>query len=368
MRILFITYGKLSFSGGNSRSIFVLRALADAGYQVDVLAPFIDLSTHTNIQVLGDGRPLSLRKIQREALLAVRRQAYDVVHGVGDAVIFASRLCRWRKIRLVYDAERRFFGDSGLMPSLFWKWFPKQFLKVEKKILTQASTIFSSCSALTTDLLGLDRELKISQIEDIPIQSLFPVRIKDQMALLGRFSGRTASIVVCSLLPDNRKELRNVLLAMRKVIESIPQVSFFFKGAMEQEAQELASNLDILEHCVFLSCFETEAFLVALDMADVALLSVPTGGRYVHSEVFTLLYSPAPLVAVQDGAYGELLDEKNSIQVLPSAESISEGVIRAIREPLFSVGVAVAGRQLIADKHSFPSFKHKIRMAYHEWS
>jgi len=368
MKILFITYGKLSFAGGNSRTIFVLRALADAGYRVDVLAASVDVSEHPKIQVLGGGGPLSKGKICREASRAARRQVYDVVHGVGDAVVCASRICRWRKTRLVYDAERRFFGATGLMPSRIWKLFPKHFVRVEKKILTQASILFSPCDALTADLLSVDKELKVSQVEDIPVQSLFPIRSKDQMALLGRISGRTASIVVCSLLPGNRKELRKVLLAARKVIESIPQVSFFFKGAMEQEAQVLAGNLDILDHCVFLSLSETEAFLVALDMANVALLSVPSGGRYIHPEVFTLLHSPAPLVAVQDGAYGKLLNEQNCIQVLSSAESISEGVIRAIREPLFSVGVAMAGRQLIADNHSFSSFKHKIRMAYHELS
>ena len=369
MKILFITFGELSLREGNTRSVAILRALADAGHQVDVLASSFDISDHPRIRLLPvgfDSGTLSRRRLRLEVLKAIGRDSYDAIHAVDDAVLFASGICKWKKIRLIYDAERRFAGPVGRAPSSFWKLFPGYFVRVEKKILAQSSVIFSTCDALTLDLLALDKNLEIIQVEDIPVQPLFPARGRDKSRLLKRFSDRPSSIVVCSFLPETRTELRKLLVATRKVIESTPQVVFFFKGASVDEAKTLATNLDILERCVFFAPSEIESFLVALDVADVSLLATPAEDRYVHSDVFTLLHSPAPLVLVQNGAYSPLLNENNCIQVLSSSESISEGIIRAIHEPLFSLGIAREGRQLIADKHSFSSFKHKVRMAYHE--
>ena len=82
--------------------------------------------------------------------------------------------------------------------------------------------------------------------------------------------------------------------------------------------------------------------------------------------MFTALHSPSALVAVQEGAYSRVLDGRNSIQVVSSAESIADGILRVFQEPLLALAIAVEGQQLIANHHSFSSFKHKIRMSYHK--
>jgi hypothetical protein len=150
------------------------------------------------------------------------------------------------------------------------------------------------------------------------------------------------------------------------VIETVPDTAFFFMGDVNMAAQKMAANLDIADHCVFLSPEKPETFLYVLKIAD-AVLFVPQGNsRYIHSQVYTLLHASAPLVATHDSAYDEVLTEKTSVRVLPGSESIAEGVLRAIQEPLFSLAVAVEGQQLVADRHTYSSFKHKVRMAYHK--
>ncbi|VGO13712.1 hypothetical protein PDESU_02269 [Pontiella desulfatans] len=367
MNILFVCFGELSIKGGAMRAVSMVRALAEAGHRIDIVAADAELQEHPNIGIIEGGGTASAsrHRLRMAVLRATGRKSYDCLHGVDEAVVFLSRIARFRKTKLVYAASRCFTGTMGIAPSRLWNLLPGYFSRLEKRILLQASMVLSSCPALSSDLRGLAQETRINQIEDIPAQSMFCGRILGRSALLDRFKGKSSSVVVCSILPGNRKELRKLLMATRKVIESIPHASFFFKGSLVEEAEKMAANLDILGRCSFLLPEETEAFLSALDIADAVLLVPQPGGRYLHQEVFTLLQAPAPLVAVQSPAYGKLLTDLNSIQVLPSSEAMAEGLLRAIQEPLFSLGIATEGQQLIADNYSFSSFKHKVRMVYH---
>lgn len=368
MKILFVTFGELSIGGGIPRAISILRALADAGHQIDVLASHVDIADHSHIRILAGHSKKRLRRanLRLKVIQATAHNHYDAIHAVDDAVCFISSLCKLRKLTLIYDASRRFTGTVGLAPSRRWKLFPGYFQRLEKKILQQAAAILTPCRNLSADLRDLVPDAVIFQIEDIPVQSLFSRKKLDRPALINRFKGSPSSIVVCSILPGNQCELKTLLMSTRKVVEAIPLVAFIFKGANVTEAKSMATNLDILGRCIFLELNETEEFLAALDIADTALFFPQSDGRYVHPEVFTLLYSPAPLVAIQDGVYENLLTDNNSVQVLPSIDSIAEGILQVIQEPLFSLGIATEGQQLIADNYSLSSFKHKVRMAYHE--
>lgn len=368
MNILFITFGELSLNGGSARPVSILRALADAGHQVSIIAARTDVPEHPHLTFL-EGRTsttLSRWQLRKAVIKATRSLHFDAIHAVDEAVIFSAVICRIRKIRLIYSASRCFSGPVGQEPFIQWKWFPEHYRRVEKKILKQAVRVLSPSSALSADIANLCPSARILQIEDVPVQTLFCCRDVDQSALLGRFEAATASIVVCSILPGTREELRKVLMATRKVIDVMPAVSFFLRGNLVKEAEAMAINLDIQKHCVFLGNEEVETFLSALEIADAALLVPTHGSRYIHPEIFTLLHAPAPVIAVQEGAYSELLTVQNSIEVLFSTDSIAEGIIRVIQEPLFSIGLGAEGQQLIADRFSLSSFKHKIRMAYHE--
>ena len=139
-------------------------------------------------------------------LKATGKKTYDVIHAVDIGVGFVAQICRWRKIKLVYDAERCFAQEVGQAPSFLWKLFPRHFFKVEKKILAQASVIFSTCDTLTADLLALNKNLKIMQVEDIPAQPLFAARVGDKCLLFEQFSSPPSCVVVCSVVQNNQKE------------------------------------------------------------------------------------------------------------------------------------------------------------------
>jgi len=366
MNILFVTYRELSLGSGSVRPVAMLRALAEAGHHIDVVARHTDLPSHPNIRFLAGGgdKPASLHQLRSAAFKATRR-GYDAVHAVDDALFSAYRIARLHKTKLVYDACRTFTGSGGTLPSRFWKLFPGYCNKLEKRTLHKADAVLACCPTLTSDLQALAGEVEPIQIEDVPAQSMFGSREVERGGLLSRFGTPATSVVVCSILPGSRQEVRNLLVGVRKVIEALPGAVFFFKGGVSSEAAGMAANLDIGGHCAFFDQADMEGFVTALEIADAALLFGRDDDRHMNDEVYTLLKAPAPLVAVQCSAYAHLLNEQNSIQVLGSSESIAEGLLRAIREPLFSLGIATEGQQLVAGKYTFSSFKHKVRMAYH---
>lgn len=367
MNILFVTFGDVSVGRGGARSCAILRALADAGHHVDVLSARCDLGDHSNVCCLNDSccERVSRRHLKMKTLKAVSGKSYDVIHAVDDAVFFISRICRLKKIPFVYDAARCFSGPVGRPASTWWSLFRNFYQRIEQNILARARFVLSPCDTLSADLRGVMPGAQICQIEDVPIQSLVSGRDIEAAFAEDRIEGAVSSLVVCCVLPGNVKELKNVLMAARKVIEAVPDAAFVFRGALTDACRGMAENLDIQGRCVFLEEEEMAEFLAVLEHADAVLLLSGRRDRYMHPEVFTLLNSSAPLIAVQDRAYDKLLTEQNSIQVLSSTDSIAEGVLRVIQEPLFSVQIAMEGQKLIADHYTFSSFKHKVRMLYH---
>ncbi len=367
MNILFISYAEVSLRRGSVRAVAMISALADAGHRVDVAAPVAGLADHPHIRVFcGRQGRASRHRIRMECLRAAGRTAYDAVHAVDEAVFFAARLCRWKRIPLAYDASRRFGGRAGSESSRLLRWFPKHFQRLEAKVLDRAEIVFTHCGALSSDLQAVVRELSVVQIEDIPAQPLYALPDFDSTSLRERFGVRPASIVVCCLLPGGDASLRNMFLAARKVVDAMPDAVFFFRGARREEARKMAASLDISENCAFLSDDEPEKFLSALEAAHAVFMVPPAGGRYIHPQVYTLLQAGAPLVAVQDAAYDEVLTDRTAIRVLPGSDAIAEGILRVVQEPLFSLAIALEGQQLVANNHTYSSFKHKVRMSYLE--
>jgi hypothetical protein len=370
MKILFISYAAVSLSGGQVRPVALLRALADAGHRVDLLAPFSDLPAHPNIRILLERNERKPRRgrLRWAGIRAVGQVSYEAIHAIDDAVFFAHRLSHWKKIPLVYDAVRRFTDPAGTGVPRRYRLFPSHFQRLESTVLERAGCIFSPCSALTADLTSLNRRAAVIQLEDIPLQPLHGSREGDKPALLKPFGRPPASVVVCCALPGWNAGFRDILVAARKVVDDAPDTAFFIKCAQSGQARKMAANLDIADRFVFISDDDPETFLSVLDIADAILFVPQAKSRYIHPQVYTLLNAPAPLVAVHDAAYDEILTQKTAVRVLPGSEAISEGILRTIQEPLFSLGIGVEGQQLIAERHTYSSFKHQVRMAYHKLS
>lgn len=369
MNILFISYTEVSLRGGRVRTVAMLRALADAGHRVDIIAPVAYFPPHPHIRVLEDeaGRnPYNRIRLGARIVSAVGRGEYDAIHAVDAAVFLGDRLGRWKKIPLVYNASRRFSGSVATGLSWNERMFPKRYRRLEQRAVAHSEAIFSPCSALSADLLALDKEAKVVQLEGVPMQSLHSREELDRNDLYQRYGIRSGPMVVCGLMPVATTTLRNLFISLRKVVDALPDVTFFFRGGKGGQAEKMATNLDISDQCIFLPASDADQFLSVLSVADAALMIPRANSRYMHSIVYTLLQSGTPLVAVQDAAYDEVLTDKTAVRVLDESDAIAEGLLRVIQEPLFSLAIAMGAQQVVAERYTYSSYKHKVRMTCHQ--
>ena len=364
MNILFLTFGKLSAFEDSARSLSFLRALVDAGHRVDLIAAGIEARLPSKVTVLDGGteEKRSRRRLRRSALHAVKKNSYDVVHAVDDAVLFASRLVRIKKSHLVYDASRCFSMPWLGGPSWCWSLLASHYRRVEKRILAQSSLIISSNGRLSTDLSKHSRSKQVVQIEDAPSQALFPVGAE---AFDVDADGTKPFIVFCRIFLQNRNGLKKVVLAARKVVEKVPHAIFYFAGAGADEVCPMAGSLDIDGQCRFLDLEDTEGYFSMLSLADVVLFVPRPHARYPLPEVMSFLQSSALLVAVHEKAYSHLLSDENCVLVNNTPGALADGILSRIRDPLRADELSESARKLVADHYSFSSFKHKVRMAYH---
>ncbi len=367
MKILFVTFGELSVSGGAYRPAAMVRALADAGHQLTIAAAWTNLPDHPNLTLLcGQAETMPNARLRLAAARAAGSMKFDAVHAVDDAALFCAKICRLRKIPLIYDAVRRFSGRSGRPPSRRWKWFPGRYAAVEKKLLQTAAAVLAPDPLLQKDLAALQADARIMLIQDVPRQTLFCGRTESGEALFDRLGRAETCVAACSFQAADHAALRQLLMAVRKVIDACPKAFFVFKGAAAAEAEPMAKSLAIEKQCCFLNPEETYVFLSAVDAAGVSVFMPSTERCGMDPEILTLLYGAAPVVAVMEDAYADLLTESNSIPVLRNTDAIASGIIRALQEPLFARGLQTQGRQLIADHYSLSSFKHQVRMLYHD--
>lgn len=368
MNILFITYDEVSLCSDGVRTVAMLYALADAGHRVHLFTPHYDLPDHPCIQVPDPARRRTMRRstLRIAALRAAGRGRFDAVHAVDDAVVAAARISRLRKIPLVYDAAGCRRISEGCGAGRMARLFPDSFRRLEGRLLQRTAAVLSPCTALSAELKQAGRGARIVQLEDIPAQPLH-ARRHEAVPLLAVPPGPHPRYrIVCSALPDPAVGWKTLFMALRKVVESEPGTMFLFRGIQPAAAEKLADSLDIRNACRFLPPRDPAAFLEAIDSADAILMLPRRSSRFIDPHVYTLLQAPAPLVTIINPAYDEILTDKTSIRVLPDTDAIAAGLLRSLHEPLFSLAVALEGRQLVADRHAYSSFKHKVRMAYHE--
>jgi hypothetical protein len=181
MNILFVTFGELSIGDGAQGSISILRALADAGHHVDVIAAGAQLPPHPNVNIVAGSsdRVLSRRFLRRVFAKAARNRSYEVVHLVDEAVLCLAHCMWWRKVKVVYEASRCFTGPNGSAPSWRWTLAPTYYERIEKKVLQRTDLVLTSCDMLSMDLERVQPWSATGSGQESPFFAAGRIRFRD---------------------------------------------------------------------------------------------------------------------------------------------------------------------------------------------
>jgi len=385
MKILFISpqpFFRIRGTPINVRN--VVTVLAEAGHHVDLLCypwgedidiPGVQIIRSPRIPGIRDVKiGPSLAKFPLDALMFFKalgmcsKKRYDLIHAVEEAAFFSVWLKKLFKCRLVYDV------DSGMSDQLRDSriFFLRSLASIEEwfeKITIRNSTfVLTVCESLTDRVKELVPDARVVQIEDAPLQSSFQSDKDGAAALREEYALGTRPVVVYTGNLEKYQGVELLLRAVSIVRRQRDDVRCVIVGGEPPQIarlKKIADSLDMSSACIFAGKRPVDEMAKFMTMADV-LVSPRTKGVNTALKIYTYMQSGKPIVATRLPTHTQVLDEKCAILVLPQADDLAAGILRALKEPLLASALGKDAQARVASRYSLASFKHKVRTAYRE--
>lgn len=371
--------------GSSIRLEHTFSALAEAGHKVDVLCypgganldidgvrirrvPFLPgLASFARHR--GWGNPfMNLLMFLRAGWLCLRG-GYEAVHVVQPACWFSLWYKRPLGRFLICDLHgpiRDTLRDTASIlsrPLLPWK------EAKSRRTIENADAVIVRSSGLAEKLKEEIPEGKFFFIGDAPLAASFQPDEEGAGQLRSKHGIGQNPVVVYTGSFDAAHGVDVLLRAAQRIAKSVDGVKVIFVGGESDQIarmEKLARSLDLAETCLFVG-EQPMSRIPAYISAATVLVSPHLRSSYPVSKLFTYMQSGKPIVATRIPAHLDVLDESCSILVVPQAEAIADGVLRALREPLLAQGLGIEAMARVGAKYSLSSFRHRVRSVYQQF-
>lgn len=358
-RILYILPQPYLLSRGSSfRAQATVNALAELGYRVDLLCYPLGIDPkHRQYTIHRSYRPPLLtsvkigpspQKILFDIPLActahrlVRRNGYDVIHGVEEAGFIAGWLgCKFG-IPYVYDMHSwmsQQIEDGNYLRS---RLLLDLFKKFEARAMNGARAIVTVGPEMTEILrTRLAPGVYAATLPDCPLvfdDDLTTPELREDIA--GRFFARSRRTI---LYTGNFHPYQGIdlLLAGIRELKDLVAGRFEFAlllvggGAGEAKSiaayKKMAADLGIEREVVFCGEHPAEAMPVFMERADLLVSSRSTGNN-VPLKIYTYLASGRLLVATNIPSHTQVLNDGNSLLADPEPKALARSLYRGLDE------------------------------------
>lgn len=362
----------------------MLTALGEAGHQVDCICyPWGEDVAIPGVRVLRVARLPGMREVNPGPSLAKMpldffmlcrafalclRNRYDVIHAVEESAFFAVWLKRIFRTKLIYDMDSNI--SDQLQYSGFVRFRPLLRLaeRFEKSAMRNSEFVLTVCQSLSDDVRRRSPNSRVVQIEDAPLQSALQEDAEGAERLRRELGLGQGPVVVYTGNFERYQGVDLLLRAMATVRKQKRNASCVLVGGEPDQMErmkDVAKSLDLGPHCVFTGKRPMEEMPAFMALASV-LVSPRTKGANTALKIYTYMQSGKPIVATRLATHTQVLDDQCALLVEPTADGIAEGILRALKEPLFGAALGKEARARVATSYSLASFKHKVRTAYQE--
>ena len=358
-RILYILPQPFLLSRGSSfRALATVNALAELGYQVDLLCYPLGIDPKKRQYVIHRSRrpPLltsvkigpSPQKIIFDIPLAcmahrmVRRNGYAVIHGVEEAGFIASWLGRKFNIPYIFDMHSwmsQQLEDGNFLKSRLLLNF---FKKLESQAMNRARAIITVGPEMTEILrTRLAPDVYAATLPDCPLvfdEDLAAAGLREDISR--QFFDRPRKTI---LYTGNFHPYQGIDLLLEGIreLKSLVAGRFDFAlllvggGAGEAKSvvayKKMAADLGVSQEVIFCGEFPAEAMPIFMDRADLLVSSRITGNN-VPLKVYTYLASGRLLVATRIPSHTQVLNDGNCLLADPEPKSLARTLYRGLAE------------------------------------
>lgn len=360
----------------------MLAALGEAGHQVDfVCYPWGEDVSIPGVRLLRSGRLPGMREVRPGASFArilldilmlskavglCLRHRYDVIHAVDESAFFAVWLKRLFRVRLIYDMDVSIPEQLEYSGLVRFRPLLRLAAAFERSAMRHADFVLTVCSLLSDEVRRRAPSARVVQIEDAPLQPGFQEDAEGAERLRRELGIGRSPVVLYTGHFENYQGVDLLLRAMAVVRKRKRHVCCVLVGGAPEHVgrmQETVRSLDLDAHCVFTGQRPMEEMPAFMTMASV-LVSPRMKGMNTALKIYTYMQSGRPIVATRLAPHTQVLDDQCALLVEPTADGIAQGILRALKEPLFGEALGREARARVASRYSLASFKHKVRTAY----
>jgi glycosyltransferase involved in cell wall biosynthesis len=354
---------------------FRIKALSDLEHEVDLIT--YPLGENVNIErlkILRIPNLFLLKKIKigpsfikppLDILLFIQagfrltRKRYDAIFTHEEAALLGAFLGKVFRVPHIYDMhsslpqqlENFNFSRSRLLKAIF--------TGMENYYLKNSQAVIVICQDLLEKARKDGYESKAILIENFldfpsPKFSEEQIRAKRQ-----EFAPHGEKIV---LYAGNFQPYQGIPLLVDAVAKLNQKVIFVLVGGVGAELEEMkkrASELAISDRVVFVDKVPPSSVPLFISLADV-LVSPRLSGTNTPLKIYSYLKSGKPLVATNLWTHTQVLNDKISVLVDPTPESLAQGLSFALSSEEANER-ARAARELSEREYTYSNYLSKIR-------
>jgi glycosyltransferase involved in cell wall biosynthesis len=355
----------------------LVETLSSFGHQVDLLVYHAGMDIAIpGVRLIRAGKPPGVGHvpigISRQKLICdlwliaamlrlIRRNDYDVVHAVEEAVFPAALILAFGRAKLVYDM------DSSLSDQLTDKWRPLRPLRglfelIERSAVRRSATVLAVCEDLAVKVRCWIDSTRVVVLPDVPMgDPQSPVEVESLQSTV-----RAGSVIAMYVGNLERYQGIDLLInGLAKVPASVPLDTVIIGGDPVHVAQCRArvAELGMADRVHLLGARPVAALGGYLAQAEI-LLSPRILGQNTPMKVYSYMQSGKVILATDIRSHTQALDTTCAQLVRPEPDALARGLEQLVKDPVLRRSLGESARDKAEREYSLPVFQSKLKRAY----
>ncbi len=379
-KILFISPQPFfQWRGSPIRVKFVLQALSELGHQVDLLTlPFGEDVDLPNIRIIRVPNLLGVKNVAIgpslvkalfdiiilfKAIGLLRKQPYDVIHGIEEGGFLALMLSRWFKTASVFEKHSDPFSHrKGFLRNIVLSLYAG----MEKYTVRRVGLVIGTGPGLADQAKRMGPKGEVAAIFDIP-SSLVEAsdadtqKRSDQLRehpteILATFVGSFAVYQGIDLLFET----------IPSVLEQHSEIRFVIIGGSAEEIAERQKTLTqqgLDKRVTFVGKVPPDLLPDYLRASDI-LLAPRHSGVNTPLKILDYFKAGRAIVATDVASNRLILNEATALFAEPVASAYSEKILELAHDMKLRKLLGENGLRLYQEKYNFYAFKALLEKAY----
>ena len=379
-RILFISPQPFfQWRGSPIRGQFVLQAFSELGYQVDLLTlPFGEDVSLPNVQIIRVPNLFGVKNVAigpspvkalfdlvilYKAIGLLRKNNYDVIHGIEEGGFLALMLSRLFKTRAVFEKHS---DPSSHNKGRLSRMVLSAYAKLEAFTVRRVNLVIGTGDGLAEQARKMQPGGEVVAIFDIP-SSLVEPDAQRSRDIADKLRQQPDEILACFVGSFAVYQGIDLLFAsIPYALSNNPQLRFMIIGGnddeiAQQRAELAARSLD--GRVDFIGKVPPDTLPDYLHAADILLVPRHSG---VNTPLKVLDYFKAgrAIVATDVPSNRLILNDDTALFAAADAQHYGDAITQLAQDPARRQQLADNGHQLYLDKYNFHTFKGLLSDAY----